>query len=1414
MNPAGHRLLARTALLVAVLAGTLLARAEQVVIAEIMPSPPRGLPAWVEVWNQTATPFDLARWRLTGNIDYAFPDFNATNAAASFLRAFERIVISSATPEATRAAYTNLPTNVRVFGPWVGHLVPTGDRVILQDKNGTVVCRVRYGDRGPWSPAANGAGHTLVLRNSNQQVDDARNWTVSAHPLGTPGFDPRLNAETTVRSPEVAAPPPGQRLVDYTDAWRHWARPEPVPARWHETAFDDSAWPKGEGLLGFTGAPLPPPGLRTRLSAGQITYYFRRAFVFTGDPAKGSLVLDQLLDDAAVYYLNGKEIGRPGMAAGAITKDTVAERSVGTAEEEKAVLTLPASLLVRGTNVLAAEVHQSSPQSSDIVFGVRLTATTTAPAAAPPPTAPVWTGLVGPVRLNEVQFSAPGSKLEWVELFNASPTATHLDGLFLASRADFTDRLPLGGVLAPGACRSWAVPFPVRNREVTLFVVDNTGTVRDAWLFEQPRLGLNAQAFPNGAKEWYASDKPSRDTTNNPARNPEVVVSEVMFNPPYPHKKLGFIELFNRGKAPVNIGGWAITGGVHYELPRGWLIQPGEFLAIAEDASLLRRLHGNIHVTGNWSGKLAHDGDLVRLLDERGNLVCQVDYRFGGDWPELTHGGGSSLELIHPALDGSLPSAWRDSDESAKSEWRTFSCVGTNLELRVEGAPGDFKELHFHLVGEAHIALRNIQFLKNGEGTNLLANPTRLSTNGSGATGWLAQGNHWASHVTNGELHLLADGHGDNRPNRVEQDCTALVKGQRYELRFEARWISGTPRLIAQTWDHSLGDSFLIPPPAALGTPGRKNSRWLPAPPPQVDGLSHSPAVPRSKDTVKVTVKVTSTTPLSAGAVKLFHRPDSDTGNKPWQAKDMFDDGTNGDDTAGDSLYTALLPEYKANSQVVQFYVEATGTGGTSTRIPRRGEHWPALFVMDDRNVPRDLRVARYILSAFDYGAIANGNTPKYGFQFPRLSNHYFNCTYIHDEQEIRYGGEIRTAGSPWTRGGDLSRSKVKLPHDRAFRDHTKTTYDNDADGGNRFHNRLVRYWLYLLGETVNENEFVRYFINSYGPMIREEVEPAGNEFLDRAWPRGHKGDLYRIDDEWWFNDAWGQAAQDAHWLYKGTDSSLRYRTEWMKRTNEAQDDYRPLIQLFKLISDGKTSRPQLEALLDPDALAKMIVARGYIGDWDTFVMHRGKNAYLYQRPTDGRFQFLHWDSDLGFDPNGSFWGGRVDFWINKPWNRRLWATYMVELLENYTKNSARVNAWLQAEEDASPSFNVDTNAYRNFFAVREVKAREALGPNAKLEFKLTSTNTLAGSTAPPLTTAEKTITLTGIAPYGVLHVFIETRPTQRAEWTSDTAWKLPNVPLTLGENTFTLIGADQSGRTLRELKATVVRKVGDTGGR
>lgn len=181
---------------------------------------------------------------------------------------------------------------------------------------------------------------------------------------------------------------------------------------------------------------------------------------------------------------------------------------------------------------------------------------------------------------------------------------------------------------------------------------------------------------------------------------------------------------------------------------------------------------------------------------------------------------------------------------------------------------------------------------------------------------------------------MIADGHGDNRANRAEIDITNIVANASVTLSFEARWVHGSPRLIAQTWDHTVGRAFRLEIPENLGTPGSVNSRYQSAPPPQIEGLLHSPAVPRSTQDVKVTTRVSAVSPISS--VQLFHRADNANSNAVWSSKPMYDDGANGGDAvAGDGIFTATLTEHKVNGRIVQFYVRATAQNGQSYPLPK-----------------------------------------------------------------------------------------------------------------------------------------------------------------------------------------------------------------------------------------------------------------------------------------------------------------------------------------------------------------------------------------------------------------------------------------------------------------------------------------------
>ncbi len=1498
--------------LATLLIGGSVACAEQVVFSEIMYHPPGNLPEYIEVCNNTATPFDIAQWRLCDGVDYTFPAFSADEADRTFLKPFERILVSAVDEATLRAAYNISPT-VRVYGPWEGNLKNSGERITLRDKNGTLICTVEYNDRGRWSPAADGAGHSLVLRNPDRKIDDWHNWSISGHPGGTPGSEEIRAAETPIANPEVNLVA-GIPFVNYGDTWRYNDKNVNLGTGWLAPAFNDSAWPQGPGLFGFENAPLPAPGIRTAFTnAQQLTYYLRTRFTYNGSLQGVTITIDQVLDDGAVYYLNGKEIGRSGMPSGQATFTTTSSRTVGDAVEELGVITADGSALVNGTNVLAAEVHQINNSSSDLVFGMRLnisvptrpslqinevlpgaigagfveiynpganpinlrdhyftddpanlrkfrvTTDVTVPAAGLVSmgfaesglavASPVKVYLVAPdgatvinavsapmpldgrsigrkpaggsswflfaeptrgtpnasqsdvaaeIHLNEVHFAGAG-RMDWVELYNSGGDAVPLDGLFLTANADLSGKIPLSGSIPAGGYASQSTAFALSGGEATLFLVNATDTVLTARVFERPALGDCLQAFPEGSNDWYASSESTRGAANNPAKNTDIVINEVMYDPPSDEPTGEFIELYNRGAAAVDVSGWQFVDGVNFTIPAGTTIASDGYLVVAADANWARATYGAIPVVGDVEGRLSNQGEVIRLVDRWGNLVDEVDYLPGGNWPNRANGDGSSMELRNPWMDNSLASAWFDSDESNRMPFQHYSYSDVFRQLATLGSPTDYKELHFYLVGDSHVVLKNVQVRKNRTGANLIVNGDKMSTDGRSANGWLAQGSHYASHVENGELHIIADGHGDNRPNRIEIDVTAMQQNQTYEIGFDARWISGASRLIVETWDHSIATSISLPVAANIGTPGARNSCFIAEPAPQVDGLMHDPAVPASGQKVRVTVRIVSQT--SSPQVLLFHRLDNNTASGTWTSKPMADDGVSGgDEQAGDGIYTAELTEYSQNGQVVQFYVRASLPGGQTSQLPKDGAARPAMYVVDTPTPAGDLRRMRFVISALDVQDMSQGDSPTgpNGYAFPRLSNHHFNSTLIINEKDIIYGCGIRASGSPWTRSGALDRAKFEFPRDTLFRGKQKLVYRN-YDTGSWSRDRVVRYWLYLLGNPTNQNEYITVEINNSQTTVREEMEPVGNDMLDRAYENGSRGELYKIDDEWWFTDDWNRTNRDADWSYKTSDNPGRYRSEWMKRTKENEDDYSELIGLFKKVN-GSYTQTDIERIVDPLAMMKACAVAGYIHAWDFFSLNRGKNCYFYRRSTDGRFMFFPWDMKRSFDNAGAeFYNGMVGFrpYLEKSYNFRLFKHYLNRLLENYTLDSPRFYRWMQLEEEASTQFAFDSG-YVSWFMSRQTPAFNLLGSNRTMIF-LVSTG--AGQ---PISTGANTITLSGVAPLRVFKVRVADHPEARFIWISEYAWTLTGTLLHAGANELTVQGVDEFGTVLHEEKVTV----------
>lgn len=148
----------------------------------------------------------------------------------------------------------------------------------------------------------------------------------------------------------------------------------PVAGTWKT---DAGTWSTGAAPLGWGSGPI---ATNIDVAAGQtraLTSYFRRSFNVTNPAGFQTVKLTTRADDGVAVYVNGTEIGRSNLPAGALTAGTYASSAPNTATAiaNEVTFDVPVSLLQAGTNTIAVEVHsnyRSTPSSS---MDLRLVAT-------------------------------------------------------------------------------------------------------------------------------------------------------------------------------------------------------------------------------------------------------------------------------------------------------------------------------------------------------------------------------------------------------------------------------------------------------------------------------------------------------------------------------------------------------------------------------------------------------------------------------------------------------------------------------------------------------------------------------------------------------------------------------------------------------------------------------------------------------------------------------------------------------------------------------------------------------------------------------------------------------------------------------------------------------------------------------
>lgn len=169
-------------------------------------------------------------------------------------------------------------------------------------------------------------------------------------------------------------------------------------------------------------------------------------------------------------------------------------------------------------------------------------------------------------------------------------------------------------------------------------------------LFGSLLPGGSAQAQDAGAAEARAGNAVS-----------PITINELHYNHDVEAELVEFVELHNIAKVAVNLGGWALDGGIDYVFPANTWIAPGGYLVVAEDVAALKAKWPAAAsvVVGPYERRLASDGDTVEVRDNEGDLLDLVEYGLGFPWPTVGEAPGHSIQLLNPEYDNARAGNWR-----------------------------------------------------------------------------------------------------------------------------------------------------------------------------------------------------------------------------------------------------------------------------------------------------------------------------------------------------------------------------------------------------------------------------------------------------------------------------------------------------------------------------------------------------------------------------------------------------------------------------------------------------------------------------------------------------------------------------------------------------------------------------------
>jgi len=780
--------------------------------------------------------------------------------------------------------------------------------------------------------------------------------------------------------------------------------------------------------------------------------------------------------------------------------------------------------------------------------------------------------------------------------------------------------------------------------------------------------GVNINDFALLANSWLSDNKPITLVINEfMAANSGYILDEY-------ENSDDWIELYNYGDAPVDIADMYMSDSpatpTEWHIPdnnsQKTIIPPHSFLLIwADDEMDEGTLHANFKLSAN-------DGDEIYLYDAGGNLIDSIvfgpqnDNESFGRLPDASENWQTfTISTTPPPTPGKANAGAPSANQIVINEIMYNTSSFNELEEYIE----------IYNQGSTTVSLGNWKFIDGvsftfppdltidaGQYLVIAADVTTFNAKYPSVTNVIGS---WVGQLSRkGERITLVDEIGvviDEVQYSDEGDWAQRLLGP---LDYGHRgWIwsddhdgggkslelinPAMPNEYGQNWTASSVDQ---------GTPGSPNPSAQSDTAPLIIDAKHYPFIPTSSDTV--TVKAQIIDELSTGVtVTLNYRVD---GAGTFTQVGMADDGLNGDELAGDSIYTANIPAYP-HKTIIELYIEAEDSSNNTRTFPAPSDvdGTPSqitnmLYVVDDTFNPvwtaGNQPIYYIIMTAAERAELedisAYGGDP---FTGEGASNAQMNATFISldgTDMKIRYNTGVRNRGN---------HSRVDPPMNYHVNFRNDDLWKNVAAiniNSKYAFNQVIGSAMFRLADLpAPVTALIEVRVNGDNIALTDEgrmhgsyaaLEAYSTYLAENHFPDDPDGNLYRCS--YFRNDVDPMTYADL--IYRGTNPD-DYVLNYIKKTNEEEADYNDIFNLtFVLSPEYINGIPdvnffeEVNDVINIEKWMRYLAVDTLIGNNEGgLITGEGDDYAVYRGVNDTRFWLMPHDLDTILDQGDYTYG-------------------------------------------------------------------------------------------------------------------------------------------------------------------------------